>query len=71
MFAVPADRASSELRMEKLDWRFCEVWGRTNLSKSLSTGVGAGWYIGESIGFTNIRCPCRRVMFFGRNSEVG
>ena len=31
----------------------------------------AGTYIGESIGFTSIRCPCRRVMFFVQSSEAG
>ena len=41
MFAVPADHATSEFRMEKLDWRFSEVCGRTILFKSPSTGIGA------------------------------
>ena len=64
MFAVSADHATPELRMGKLDWRLSEVWGRNILLKPPSTGVWAGWYIGESIGFTNIRRPYRRVMFF-------
>ena len=45
------------------------MWGRTILLKSPS--IRAGWYIGESIGFTNIRSPYRlfRARFRGRVSS--